>query len=63
MARQHTTAWIVYAIIILWLAAIYGWVMNILTIFNSALSPLTGEMAIRIIGVFIAPIGAVLGYF
>lgn len=39
-----------------------GWVMNILEIVNQCCEPLTGLMVIRIIGIFVAPLGAVLGY-
>jgi hypothetical protein len=40
-----------------------GWVMNIVAIVNSNFSDITGLLVMRIIGVFIAPLGAVLGYF
>lgn len=40
-----------------------GWVMNIVEIVNGDFSPLTGMMVARVAGVFIPPIGAVLGYF
>jgi hypothetical protein len=39
-----------------------GWVLNLITIFNSAFT-LNGELILRIIGVFLAPIGGVLGWF
>lgn len=40
----------------------YGWINNIVQIFN-ANDLLTGEMVLRIAGIFVAPLGAVLGYF
>lgn len=49
-----------YAAIILGLAA--GWVMNIITIFNTADAPLTGVFILRCIGVVMAPLGGVLGW-
>jgi len=47
----------------LWIAGAIGWVLNIVTIAGSSLDPLTGEMLVRIIGIFIFPIGMVAGYF
>ena len=41
--------------------AFAGWIMNITAIIHS--SGLTGMVIARIIGVFMFPIGAVLGYF
>ena len=48
--------------IILWLAAIGGWVANIVKIFGTADDPITAFFIIRCIGVFAAPLGAVLGF-
>lgn len=49
-------------IVALWLAGIVGWVMNIITIINIAPLEMTGMLVARVIGVFVAPLGAVLGY-
>lgn len=44
------------------IAFIYGWVNNIISLAgDTAMSH--GMIAARAIGVFVAPIGAVLGYF
>jgi hypothetical protein len=40
-----------------------GWVMNIIHLVNTPLSPLTTELIIRFIGVPIAPVGVVMGWF
>lgn len=40
-----------------------GWVMNIVTIAGSSFNDITGILVLRVIGVFVAPLGAVLGYF
>ena len=40
-----------------------GWVMNIIDIINNDFSNVTGLLIARVIGVFVAPLGAVLGYF
>ncbi len=40
----------------------YGWVSNILAITSSDFTEVTGMLAIRCIGVVIAPLGVVMGY-
>lgn len=49
-------------VIALWLAGIVGWVMNIITIIQISPLEMTGMLVARVIGVFVAPLGAVLGY-
>ena len=44
-------------------AATRGWVMNIVTLLHGGDAMGTWELVLRIGGVFMAPIGAVLGYF
>ena len=44
-------------------AFMVGWVMNIITIAGSSFNDITGVLVLRVIGIFIAPLGAVLGYF
>lgn len=39
-----------------------GWVMNIMTIAGSSFNDLTGLLVLRVVGIFIAPMGAVLGW-
>jgi hypothetical protein len=38
-----------------------GWVINIIKIITS--EAFSGEFIVRIIGIFVVPVGAVLGYF
>lgn len=45
------------------LAALTGWVMNLVAIFGLWNDPVTAELVIRLIGVPIAIIGAFAGYF
>lgn len=40
-------------------AAIIGWVMNLFAVFGSH----GNELIIRIIGIFVAPAGAIMGFF
>lgn len=60
--KYNMNIWAAFTIVAIWLAGILGWVLNLVTIFDSSFSPITGPLVLRIIGVFIAPIGAVLGY-
>ena len=50
------------AYIVLVATLIAGWIMNIMTIWNTYDLPLTGKLVLRVIGVFVFPIGGVLGY-
>ncbi len=52
--------WVMFAI---GAALAIGWIMNIVAIVNSNFNDITGLLVMRIIGVFIAPLGAILGYF
>lgn len=52
------------AILGLWLASIVGWCMNIWAIFASVGGgALTTMFVARCVGVLVAPLGAILGYF
>ena len=40
----------------------WGWVWNIVKIVGSDFGQITGLLVMRVIGVFLAPLGAVLGF-
>lgn len=44
-------------------AGLVGWVMNVWKLCSMGFDHLTGMMVARGIGVFVAPMGAVLGFF
>lgn len=44
-------------------AAACGWFMNIINLLHNGDAMSTWELVMRVGGVFMAPIGAVLGYF
>ena len=44
------------------LAGFIGWILNIFAIFHADFSVITGALALRIIGVFVAPIGCIMGW-
>ena len=45
------------------LAGIVGWVMNIFDIVAAVSGPITAMFILRCVGIFVAPLGAILGYF
>jgi hypothetical protein len=47
----------------LWIAAIVGWIMNIVALYGASFDPLTGPVILRIVGIFVAPLGSILGLF
>lgn len=56
------TYWTIYtAVIVLSIAGIIGWVLNIAKLVGGNME-ITGEFILRIIGIFAAPLGAVMGY-
>jgi len=48
-------------ILLLTLTAVIGWVSNIVALFY--LDTFSGEMVLRAVGIFLAPLGAFLGFF
>jgi hypothetical protein len=50
------------AIIAAVIAAIVGWVLNIVQLFGMADGGITGTFVLKAIGIFVAPLGAVLGW-
>ena len=44
-------------------AMVIGWVMNIIEIVQTVADPITGMFVLRCVGIVVAPLGAVLGYF
>lgn len=63
MASRDQTPLAVYlGLIFLYVAMTVGWIMNIVTIWNSMDNEVTAKFIIRVVGIFVFPIGAVLGY-
>ena len=52
-------SWAVLALVLL---SIGGWVANVVKLFGMALDPLTGLAVLRIVGIFLVPLGAILGF-
>ena len=55
---------IFYLIVIgLWIIFAVGYILNIIAIVHMINDPITGMLILRIIGIFAAPMGAILGLF
>lgn len=67
MKYSHTPDAIGAIFVVAWLlvilAAVTGWISNIVKIFGLWNDPVTAELVIRLIGVPVAIIGAFAGYF
>lgn len=62
--KGYTAIGLIYAIIIVVIGI--GWVLNILDLLEYTIETIQIDIAvfiIRVIGIFIAPLGAVMGYF
>jgi hypothetical protein len=62
MQKQSGNIAMVLLIIAFAVLGIGGWVANIVKMIGSGFDPLTGLVIGRVIGVFVAPLGAVLGF-
>lgn len=62
--KTGTIGAVVYLLILLTIivAVAYGWIHNIIIIAHSDFI-MSGMMALRIVGIFVAPLGVILGYF
>ena len=50
-------------IVALVIAGIPGWIWNIVKLASMSFDPITGMLVLRIVGIFVAPLGAIVGYF
>jgi prepilin-type N-terminal cleavage/methylation domain-containing protein len=41
----------------------WGWIWNIVKLISMNLDPITGLLIVRAIGIFVPPVGAIVGYF
>lgn len=49
-------------ILALWAAMAAGWILNIMSLWHTMDGPLTAKMIVRVAGIFVFPLGAILGY-
>ena len=43
--------------------AAWGWVWNIIKLVGMNLDPISGLLIVRVVGIFVPPVGMVVGYF
>ena len=48
--------------IVIWFALFIGWIANIIRLIGDMHDPVTTMVVLRIVGIFYAPFGGVLGY-
>ena len=63
MTKYDLSAGTVIAILVVFFAGLVGWVMNIAELIGMIGASIDAEFVLRLVGVFVAPLGAVLGYF
>lgn len=63
MRYQKGNAIVALMFLCLWAFGVIGWVWNIVKIVGSSFDVITGMLVVRVIGIFVAPIGCILGYF
>ena len=45
------------------LTCIVGWIMNVVAVFHMNFDTINGELVLRLIGIFVAPLGSIMGLF
>ena len=60
--RDYDTAAAITALVIIG-GLLIGWIANIVKIVGSDFGHITGMLVVRVIGIFVAPLGAILGFF
>lgn len=58
--KGFTLAEVVFVLV--FLIAAWGWTWNIIKVAGSDFSVLTGMLVLRVIGIFVAPLGVVMGF-
>lgn len=48
--------------ILIWLILIVGWILNIVQICKVIATPITGLFIVKVVGIFLAPLGVIMGY-
>lgn len=60
--KNTKVGWVIgISYLLILLAILVGWVLNIVNIFKSDFD-LDGVLILQVVGIFIAPLGAVMGY-
>lgn len=61
-SKQKGSTMIQLMIVGIWLAVVGGWIANIVKLIGMTIDPLTLEVILRAVGIFVFPLGAVMGF-
>ena len=61
-SKQKGFTMIQLMIVGIWLAVVGGWIANIVKLIGLSFDPLTLELILRLVGIFVFPLGAVMGF-
>ena len=62
MDRQRGFTAVEFSVVIVILLGVGGWIANIVKMIGAVSDPITAFFIARAVGIFFAPLGAVLGY-
>ena len=63
MKKQIGFTIIELLVLLVVLAGGFGWCWNIVKLIGMNLDPITGLLVVRAIGIFVFPVGMIVGYF
>lgn len=61
-ARENTAVIVVLLYIVLIIGSLIGWVLNVIDLLQTIGGGFTTLFVLRVVGVFVAPLGAILGW-
>ena len=62
MKKQQGFTLMEFVIVLIAVFGVGGWIANIVKLVSMTLDPITALVIVRAIGIFVPPLGAVLGY-
>lgn len=60
--KKITVGWFTMLVLVSLFLALAGWIANLFKIFGTSFEPLTAIAVMRVVGIFVAPLGSVLGF-
>lgn len=63
MKKQNGYTSIALIFLVFWMVLAAGWIMNIIELVHTVNLPINGMFIFRAVGVFVAPLGGILGWF
>jgi prepilin-type N-terminal cleavage/methylation domain-containing protein len=62
MEKQRGFTAVELLVVVLFVAGAGGWIANIVKLVGMSFDQITGMLVVRAIGIFVAPLGAVMGF-